>query len=236
VTNTSSSSAGLSAQCEALRWLARAGEPGADSGSRSLVSQMSLERHLPEMKEESRLSDCELLWSARSDPEAFGVFYRRHAVGLERWLRSQTPDIATAADLTAETFAQALVGLERFRGDEEGAAHAWIYGIARNLVRRYHRRGRVEMATCRKLGIQVDLDPQEIADLEQRMQAMAHASELSQALDALPSAQREAVQLRIIDELDYPEAAIRMGTSEQNARMRVSRALRTLQQRFQGAI
>ncbi len=197
---------------------------------------MLIERHLTEMTEVRRVSDLELLRAARADPEAFGEFYRRHAVGLERWLRSQTPDLATAADLTAETFAQALVGLERFRGDDDGAAHAWVYGIARNLVRRYHRRGRVETATCRRLGIQVDLDPQEIADLEQRMQAMAHASELSDALDRLPSAQREAVQLRVIDELDYPEAAARMGTTEQNARMRVSRALRTLQQRFQGAI
>ena len=197
---------------------------------------MLIERHLTEMTEVRRVSDLELLRAARADPEAFGEFYRRHAVGLERWLRSQTPDLATAADLTAETFAQALVGLERFRGDDDGAAHAWVYGIARNLVRRYHRRGRVETATCQRLGIQVDLDPQEIADLEQRMQAMAHASELSDALDRLPSAQREAVQLRVIDELDYPEAAARMGTTEQNARMRVSRALRTLQQRFQGAI
>ena len=197
---------------------------------------MFIERHLTEMTEVRRVSDLELLRAARADPEAFGEFYRRHAVGLERWLRSQTPDLATAADLTAETFAQALVGLERFRGEDEGAAHAWVYGIARNLVRRYHRRGRVETATCQRLGIQVDLDPQEIADLEQRMQAMAHASELSDALDRLPSAQREAVQLRVIDELDYPEAAARMGTTEQNARMRVSRALRTLQQRFQGAI
>ena len=54
-------------------------------------------------------SDIELLRAALSDPDAFGSFYRRHAVAVERWIRAQTPDLATAADLTAETFAQALV-------------------------------------------------------------------------------------------------------------------------------
>jgi DNA-directed RNA polymerase specialized sigma24 family protein len=87
-------------------------------------------------------SDHELLVAARTDPEAFGEFYRRHAIGVERWLRAQTPDLATAADLTAETFAQALVSLKRFRGASDEQAVGWLFGIARNLVRRYRRRGR----------------------------------------------------------------------------------------------
>jgi DNA-directed RNA polymerase specialized sigma24 family protein len=48
--------------------------------------------------------DLDLLRRARTDPDAFGEFYRRHAVAVERWIRTQTPDMATAADLTAETF------------------------------------------------------------------------------------------------------------------------------------
>ena len=46
-----------------------------------------------------RRGDCELLRAAREDAEAFGEFYRRHAVAVERWIRRQTPDPATAADL-----------------------------------------------------------------------------------------------------------------------------------------
>lgn len=83
--------------------------------------------------------DLELLLAARMDPEAFGEFYRRHAVGVERWLRAQTPDRSTAADLTAETFAQALVSLKRFRGAGDEQAVGWLFGIARNLARRYRR-------------------------------------------------------------------------------------------------
>ncbi|MGH2909646.1 MAG: RNA polymerase sigma factor [Solirubrobacteraceae bacterium] len=178
-------------------------------------------------------SDLELL-VARTDPEAFGEFYRRHAVGVERWLRTQTPDLATAADLTAETFAQALVSLERFRGASDEHAVGWLFGIARNLVRRYRRRGRAELATCRRLRIQRDHDRDELVRLEAQIDARARAAELSDALSTLPDAQRQALQLRVIDELDYRAAAAVMGTSEQNARMRVSRALKALSLRLSG--
>ena len=173
-------------------------------------------------------SDIELLRAARSDPEAFGEFYRRHAVAVERWIRSHTADLSTAADLTAETFAQALVSLDRFRGTSDESARGWLYGIARNLVRRYHRRGRVELATCHKLGIQLDHDADELTEIESQIDATIQASELTQALNTLPDTQRQALQLRVVDELDYDEAAAQMSTTEHNARIRVSRALKTL--------
>jgi RNA polymerase sigma-70 factor (ECF subfamily) len=179
-------------------------------------------------------SDVQLLVAARSDPQAFGEFYRRHAIGIERWLQTQTPDLSTAADLTAETFAQALLSLRRFRGTNDEQAVAWLFGIARNLVRRFHRRGRAELQMCRRLGIQLDHDMDEPARLEAQIDARTDASDLSDALNTLPDAQRQALQLRVIDELDYRDAAALMGTSEQNARIRVSRALKALSLRLQG--
>jgi RNA polymerase sigma factor (sigma-70 family) len=187
--------------------------------------------------DQSRISrgDFELLKAAREHPDSFAEFYGRHAVSVERWIRSQTPDMATAADLTAETFAQALVSLGRFRGGNDDAARAWLYGIARNLVRRYHRRGRVELATCRRLGLQLDHDLDELAAIESQLDAEILASDLAQALDTLPDAQRQALQLRVVDQMGYDEAAALMGTSEQNARIRVSRALKALSLRLQGS-
>lgn len=186
------------------------------------------------MTNSQRAGDVELLRASRADPEAFGEFYRRHAVALERWIRAQTPDAGTAADLTAEVFAQALVSLKRFRGSTDESAHGWLYGIARNLVRRYHRRGRVELATCQKLGIQLDHDIDELARIESQIDATSQASVLAESLNTLPDTQREALQLRVVDGLDYAEAAALMGTTEQNARIRVSRALKALSLRLQG--
>jgi RNA polymerase sigma-70 factor (ECF subfamily) len=109
-----------------------------------------------------------------------------------------------------------------------------VFGIARNLVRRLHRRGRVELEVCRRLGIELVHDEEELARLEAQIDACAQAPDLSDALNTLPDGQRQALQLRVIDELDYHEAAALMGTSEQNARIRVSRALKTLSLRLQG--
>jgi DNA-directed RNA polymerase specialized sigma24 family protein len=51
--------------------------------------------------------DAELL--ARSDADSFAEFYRRHARRLAGWLMRMTGDAEVAADLTAETFAAAMV-------------------------------------------------------------------------------------------------------------------------------
>ena len=199
------------------------------------MSQTSGSRHYINMGElKPSTGDCELLRAAREDAEAFGEFYGRHAVAVERWIRRQTPDFATAADLTAETFAQALVGLERFRGTTDEAARAWLFGIARNLLRRYRRRGCVELATVRKLGLVLDHEVDELDRAEREIDAAAHAAELAVAVQSLPDGQRQALQLRVVNELGYDQAAILMGTSEQNARARVSRALKTLSQRLPG--
>jgi RNA polymerase sigma factor (sigma-70 family) len=87
---------------------------------------------------------------------------------------------------------------------------------------------------CRRLGIQLDHDEEELAHLEAQIDARAQAPDLSDALNLLPDAHRQALQLRVIDELDYRQAAALMGTSEQNARIRVSRALKALSLRLQG--
>jgi RNA polymerase sigma factor (sigma-70 family) len=178
--------------------------------------------------------DPTLLRRAATDPDAFAVFYRRHAVALERWIRAQTPDMATAADLTAETFAQALISAGRFRGNSEEAARGWLYGIARNLIRRYLRHGRVELATCQKLAMQLRFDPDELERIDAQIDAAAQAGELKDALSRLPASQRQALELRVLDDLDYRDVAALMASTEVNARARVSRALKALSLRLGG--
>ena len=58
------------------------------------------------------------------------------------------------------------------------------------------------------------------------------ADALREALDSLPQAQRHAVTLRIVDELDYETLSDALGTSPGAARLRVSRGLRALRIRL----
>jgi hypothetical protein len=60
------------------------------------------------------LADDELLGLARRDPEAFAVFYRRRIGSIVGFFVRRTACHETAADLTAETFAQAYLSLHRY--------------------------------------------------------------------------------------------------------------------------
>lgn len=167
--------------------------------------------------------------AARRDSAAFTAFYRTHADWVYRWLVAQVGDPAVASDLTAETFAQALVALPRFRGTEPGSGTAWIFGIARNLLRRSYERRRVESKARRRLGMSISAYvPESHEEIDARLDAQALAAELEEALGGLSPELREALELRVVEGLSYEEIATATNATEVNARMRVSRALRTL--------
>jgi RNA polymerase sigma-70 factor, ECF subfamily len=173
-------------------------------------------------------TDEELLAAVRREPEAFGVFYRRHVSGLLGYFVRRTRQAELAADLTAETFAAALDGLRRFDA-RRGPAVAWLYGIARRQLGTALRRGAVEDRARRRLGMAA-LDLTDAA-LE-RIQAEADVA--TTALDQLPADQREAVRARIVEERDYADIATTTRTSEAVVRKRVSRGLAGLRSRIEG--
>src|SRR5215207_1421528 len=169
------------------------------------------------------MTDAKLLAAARSDPDAFAELYRRHARAVHRFFRGRAPS-RVAGELTAETFAQAALSLRRFRDRADGSALPWLYGIARNLLRRYHEHERVESRARERLGMPVrayDLDVEAAGD---RLDAERAAPALAAALDSLPPGQRQAVELRVVGELPYDEVASSLGCSEVAARIRVTRA------------
>ncbi|MGH2813048.1 MAG: RNA polymerase sigma factor [Actinomycetota bacterium] len=65
--------------------------------------------------------DGELARLALKRPEAFGVLFDRHFEAVLRFLQSRVASAETAADLAAETFAQALLSLARFRRNQDSA-------------------------------------------------------------------------------------------------------------------
>lgn len=181
------------------------------------------------------MNDAELIQAARDDTEAFAELYRRHVVTLHGFFRSRAPGQA-AGELTAETFAQAALSLHRFRDEAGGTALPWLYGIARNLLRRYHWRERVETRARERLGMPVRSYELDVEAANERLDAQRVAAALAEALGALPLTQRQAIELRIVDELPYQEVASSLGCSEVAARIRVTRALGTLSRKLKGAL
>lgn len=158
-----------------------------------------------------------------------GALYARHREELLAFLVRRTSDTEVALDLWSETFAQALAGRGRYRGSTEEEAGAWLYGIARRLLARYYRRGSAERRAMRRLGIE---RPTINPDTEAEILRRAGLEDLHQAIAAglamLSEDAREAITLHIVEELSYPDLAARLAITEQAARMRVSRGMRSL--------
>jgi RNA polymerase sigma-70 factor (ECF subfamily) len=180
-------------------------------------------------------TDAELLRRAGRNPDAFVEVCERHAYVLRAWLRRQTSDEDVAADLLAETLAEAWRVRRRFRDPGSGSAQPWLFGIAQNLLRAYRRRGTVEARGRARLGIaeaQRNSDPH--AELDSRLVAEAQRPALSAAAAELPFDQRQALALRVVDERGYEEIANELGISPTTARTRVFRALRAMRANLEG--
>ncbi|MEA2330041.1 MAG: hypothetical protein QOE69_2404 [Thermoleophilaceae bacterium] len=156
--------------------------------------------------------------------------YRLHARRMAGYLMRVTRDAELAADLTAETFAAALVSRERYRA-ELGSPTTWLYGIAANKLRDWRRRGYAEDRARRRLGVERPaLSAEDVAEFSR----LADEVTVVALLDELPEEQRSAVRARLVDDRAYGEIAVAEGVSEAAVRQRVSRGLSSLRQRIGG--
>lgn len=92
-------------------------------------------------------SDLELLHSRR--PEDVGRFHDRHVDSLNEWFEPRVHDPDDVADLTAETFATAL--MQHRRAAEP--VDEWLHGLAERRLAAYRRRGDAERRMRRRLGM-----------------------------------------------------------------------------------
>jgi RNA polymerase sigma factor (sigma-70 family) len=170
-------------------------------------------------------SDEDLLLSG--DPEDFGRFYDRYVDMLLGYFARRVTDPEIAADLTAETFAAALVARKRFRRAATPAV-AWLFGIAQHKLTDYRRRGAAEDRMRRRLG----MERLPVADDDAELIALLGRDAAWHLIDELPPDQREAVRAHVLDDRAYGEIARADDTSEAVVRKRVSRGLGALRQRI----
>ena len=174
----------------------------------------------------SESSDAELI--ASSELGAFAELYERHADDVLRYFVRRTGCGQTAADLTAETFAEALASRRRFR-DVGAPGRAWLFTIARRQLSRFVRTERVSDRARRRVGMQrIVLAEDDIEQVERLADFDALGDRVRAAVASLPQSQSEALMLRVGEGLAYREVALRLGCSEGAARVRVSRGLSAL--------
>ena len=137
-------------------------------------------------------------------PDLLAFFARRHG----------QPHLAE--DLLQNTFVQAMRREDRVR--EAVSPRAYLFGIARHLSQEEFRRPELETEAMEEMAAEPSpaVDP--------RLEAM------NQAIQELPEAHREALELRLRHELSYEEIAVVLKIPVGTVRSRLHLAVRRLRE------
>jgi RNA polymerase sigma factor (sigma-70 family) len=176
----------------------------------------------------STRTDADLLRSARRDADAFAELYDRYVPRAVGWARRGGVAEPDVVDVVAELFAEAWRSRRRFRDPGDGSAAAWLHGIARHLIARYHRRARVDDSARRRLGMNLHYCDATLDHAVEQVARLDDSDELELAVAGLPPAQATAVRLRVVEGLPYDEIASRLSCTPVTARKHVSLGLRAL--------
>jgi len=144
--------------------------------------------------------------------------WRSTAERLRRFLYRTLGDGDAANDLVSQTFLEAARGWKRYRG--KGSRQAWLFGIARNLVKKeLNRRGRQRSVPLEEAAWVPAAEPPDQQAILESVWA---------AIQQLPPHLQQTLTLRLADELSYEEIAAALDVPLGTVRSRLHDAVRRL--------
>jgi RNA polymerase sigma factor (sigma-70 family) len=163
------------------------------------------------------------------DAGAFEELYRRHKGGLFRFVLRSVRERAVAEELYQEIWMRAIEARGRY--EPQAKFSTWLYTIAHNrLVDHWRKRGLtlVSLDQAQDAGFDApagpDAQPQQIAEAKQGL------ARFTQALAALPAAQREAFLMHHEAEMSVAEIASATGVNAEAAKSRLRYAVAKLKE------
>ncbi len=157
------------------------------------------------------------------DADALGMLWREYQHLLLRYFRAK--GMPEPEDLASKVWIEVASSLSRFEGTEHDFRR-WLFTIAARRriddIRSIKRRERNSGGPAARMSEASSPSAGEVGD---RARSLDRALEL---VAALPTAQREAVTLRIIADLSISEVAAIMGRREGTVRVLVHRGLKRL--------
>ncbi|MFF6995910.1 RNA polymerase sigma factor [Streptomyces sp. NPDC008313] len=163
----------------------------------------------------------------RPDAAGFAVFYEANFDAVLGFVTRRTTCPQVAADLTADIFVAALEAAGQY-DPRRGVPAAWLYGITRNVLASHYRGSAREQHAVARLNGHRLLDEEDIAALEERIDAGRAARELAERHSGLSEPLREVLDLVAVDGLTPREAAQVLGLNRATVRSRLHRAKRQL--------
>jgi RNA polymerase sigma-70 factor (ECF subfamily) len=160
----------------------------------------------------------EIAAAARDDPAAFGIIYRRYVERVYRYVYHQVNNRDDAEDLTALVFVSAWESLPVY--EERGFFTAWIFGIARNKVRAFYRKQRVDLPLDK-----INEPTTNKNDPFTQIETDETLKSLKEIIASLPGEEQELLSLRFGGRLTYRQIGAVSGKSESAVKMQMSRLL-----------
>jgi RNA polymerase sigma factor (sigma-70 family) len=166
-------------------------------------------------------SDAELWQRVRDDDaDAFGLLFERHGARIHGHALRRTADPATAEDVTAVVFLE--VWRRRHDVDlHQPSALPWLYGVAGNVIGRWHRSRRRHASALERLG---SLPAPSPALVEIQAAAAADAAAVVDRIRRLPRRERDVLVLSVWEGLTHAEIATALDTTVGTVKSRLSRA------------
>lgn len=153
----------------------------------------------------------------------FEAVYRANIGGITAFFARRVLEPQSVADLTSETFVQAIASVRSF-DPRRGSARAWLFGIARHVYARHCDQLATGRAAAEELAARRPLDEDEIDQLAARIDDQRAGRELLGHLMNLPELERTAVELVDLAGLTPREAARALDVSPTALRVRLFRA------------
>jgi RNA polymerase sigma factor (sigma-70 family) len=153
----------------------------------------------------------------------FERLYRANIAAVTAYFARRSTDPQTVADLTADTFVEAITCYGTF-DPGKGTSRAWVFGIARRIYAAHCEAHSRQQAKVRRLAGRRELDADQVGELLHRIDAEREGRALVSELTAMPPVDRAVVELVDIAGLRTKEAAGVLGLSNGAVRMRLMRA------------
>jgi RNA polymerase sigma factor (sigma-70 family) len=170
-------------------------------------------------------TDAEVIRRSREAPAEFGELFVRHAGVLHRYVARRV-GINAADDVLSDTFLIAFERRDRF-DPAWMDARPWLYGIATNLIRKYHHDEARALKALMAAPREISPTDEDIA-VGRRVDAERSFATLSRTLRRMPARDRDTLLLFAWAELSYEEIAVATNTPVGTVRSRLNRAKRTL--------
>lgn len=170
----------------------------------------------------------EMIEAAKANVEAFGPLYERYVQQVYRYMRTRTRNEDDAADLTQQTFLNALHGLPRYTARGVPFA-AWLFRIALYTIRQKQRKERITVSwdlLPEALHPKGDEGPEGVILSNERM------VRIEGLLEQLKTSQRELLVLRFAAGLSSAEIAAVLGKKQSAIKKQLSRILHHIKEEY----